>query len=673
VILSVALPIPVESTFDFVLRDELPPEAAVGHRVRLRLSGKEMWGVAVAVRAEGSEAESLEPILEVAPAPAYPADLLDFCAAVCRDTCAPLGVLLNRALPRTARRAPAPRRIALAASLPEVLSYIERVQRRAPRQVAALRRLLAVEGPLSEAEVGLPRGSVDRLIGAGLLAVSGAPTSPSFEAAWPADWPRRGRVLLQGEDRTAEYGRLLDGALAEGRQALVLVPEILLAHRIHRRLSVGRPSGLLYHSGLAEGARGTAWERAADGSASWVVGTRSAVFLPFRDLGLVIVDEEQDPSHKQSDMLPYFHARRAAEMRMADGLVVLGSAAPSVETAHAADRGAIARRASDAAPRSRAWEFVVPEAPTRLLSADLLDDIARTLESDRRVVVGVPRRGYFPVVVCRSCRRPVRCDACGTNLTVGERGHGAACPVCGRVPAPVRCGHCASTDVAFVGFGTLRIEEELKDRFPRADVLRIDADAGGARKLADDLLVRLEDTADIVLGTAMLAKGPPLARVGLVLVLDVDRRLAVPDFRARERTFQYLTNVAALGGEARVVVVTQAPDRSVFRYVQSADYDGFVHSELADREAFSYPPFAHLARVALTRADRGRREADILRVRRELAATPVRVLGPTQDAKDARRAVFLLKADSRDSILGACRSLLGTELPVQVDVDPERL
>ncbi|MCX6094337.1 MAG: primosomal protein N' [Candidatus Bipolaricaulota bacterium] len=671
-ILSVALPIPVESSFDFVLRDDLPPEAVVGHRVRVRLSGKEMWGVAVAVRAEASEAESLEPILEVAPPPAYPPDVLGFCAAICRDTCAPLGILLNRTLPRVTRRAPAPRRIALAASLPDVLSYIERMQRRAPRQVAALRHLLAVDGPLPEAELGLPHASVDRLIAGGLLIME-VSHAPRAGGAWPASWPRRGQVLLQGEDRVTEYGRLLDGVIAEGRQALVLVPEILLAHRIHRRLSLHRPGGVLYHSGLAEGTRGTTWERVADGSVPWVVSTRSGVFLPFRDLALVIVDEEQDPSHKQSDMLPYFHARRAAEIRMADGLVVLGSAAPSVETARAVDRGTIARMPSDTPPRLRAWEFLVPESPTRLLSTDLLDDVAKTLASGRRVVVGVPRRGYFPAVVCRACRRPVRCDACGTNLTVGERGHGAACPVCGRVPAPLRCGHCASTDIAFVGFGTLRIEEELKVRFAEARILRIDADVGAARKLNDDLLVRLEDTADIVLGTAMLVKGPPLTRVGLVLVLDVDRRLAVPDFRARERTFQYLANVAALGGEARVVVVTQAPDRSVFRYLRSSDYDGFVHSELADREAFSYPPFAYLARVVVTRADRGRREADILRVRQELAASPVRVLGPTQDTKDARRAVFLLKAESRGLILDACRRLLGTDLPVQVDVDPERL
>ncbi len=671
-ILSVALPIPVEFSFDFVLRDDLPPEAVVGHRVRVRLSGKEMWGVAVAARSECPEADSLEPVLEVAPPPAYPPDLLNFCAAICRDTCAPLGILLNRTVPRVTRRAPAPRRIALGASLPDLLSYIERVQRRAPRQVDALRRLLAIEGSLPEAKVGLPRASVDRLIAAGLLTTEVPPTFHPGDA-WPSNWPRRGQVLLQGEDRVAKYGRLLDGVIAEGRQALVLVPEILLAHRIHRRLSLGCPGGVLYHSRLAEGTRGTAWERVADGSVPWVVSTRSGIFLPFRDLALVIVDEEQDPSHKQSDMLPYFHARRAAEIRMADGLVVLGSAAPSVETARSVDRGAIARMPADTAPCSRAWEFLVPESPTRPLSAGLLDDIAETLGSGRRVVVAVPRRGYFPAVVCRSCRRPVRCDACGTNLSVGERGHGAACPVCGRVPAPLRCGHCASTDIAFVGFGTLRIEEELRVRFPEADILRIDADVGGARKLDADLLARLEDTADIVLGTAMLVKGPPLARIGLALVLDVDRRLAVPDFRARERTFQYLANVAALGGEARVVVVTQSPDRSVFRHLRSGDYDGFVRSELADREAFSYPPFAHLARVALTRTDRGRREADILRIRQELATSPVHVLGPTQDTKDARRAVFLLKAERRDLILDACRRLLGTDLPVQVDVDPERL
>jgi len=671
-IITVALPIPVDSTFDFALRGDRPAEVVLGRRVRVRFSGKETWGVAVAVRSDAEGAAALEPVLDVAPPPAYPPDLLEFCSAVCRDACAPLGLLLNRALPRATRRAPVPRTVALVAPLPDVLSYVDRMQRRAPRQVAALRRLLAAASPLSENELALPRSSVERLIETGLVAVVHDEPARRAATTWPSDWPRLGRILCAAENRVETYGRLLDAAAAEGRQALVLVPEILLAHRLYRRLSGGRPRGGLYHSGLSDGARGAVWEASADGSLPWVVGTRSAAFLPFRDLALIVVDEEQDSSHKQSDMLPYFHARRAAEIRMRDGLLVLGSAAPSVETAYAAGRGDVARSEPRVAPHLRSWEFVPPESPTCLLSAGLVGDIARTLDSGRRVVVGVPRRGYFPAVICRACRRPVRCDACGTNLSVGARGRGAACPVCGRAPAPPRCGHCASTDVAFVGFGTLRIEEELRSEFSGASILRVDADAEGMRNPTDGVLARLEETADIVLGTAMLAKGPPLARVGLVAVLDVDRRLAVPDFRARERTFQYLTGLAALGGEARVVVVTQSPDRSVFRYVQSGDYEGFLRSELADREAFAYPPFAYLARAVLTRSDRARREADVARLRHALADLPVRILGPAPDAKDGRRVVFLLKADRRDALLDACRRWLAAGLPVQVDVDPDR-
>ncbi|MDD4903148.1 MAG: primosomal protein N' [Candidatus Bipolaricaulis sp.] len=670
-IVAVALPIPVDTAFDFALADGRPPEAVVGRRVRVRFSGTDLWGIAIAARPEDAAA-SLEPVLEVAPPPAYPPDLLEFCAAVCRDVCAPLGLLLNRTLPRATRRSPAPRRIALAAPLSDVLAYAERMQRRAPRQVAALRSLLAATGAVAETDLALPRRSVDRLIETGWVAAADSAPVARSEAPWPEEWPRRGRALLTAEDRMAEYGRLLDAVAADGRQALILAPEILLAHRLYRRLAHGRSEGALYHSGLSDGARGAVWERAAAGSLPWVIGTRSAVFLPFRDLALIVVDEEQDSSHKQADRLPYFHARRAAELRMQNGLLVLGSAAPSAETAHAVRRGEVVRAPTRETTRARSWEFVPPESPGRPLTEDLVSRIGRVLEAGRRVVIGVPRRGYFPAVLCRACRRPIRCDVCGTNLSVGERGRGAACPVCGRAPAVARCGHCASTDVAFVGYGTLRIEDELRAHAPKASILRVDADAVETGSPTDAFLERLEETADIVLGTAMLAKGPSLARVGLVIVLDVDRRLAVPDFRARERTLQYLTSIAALGGEAPVVVVTQSPDRSVFRFVQSGDYEGFLDSELADREAFSYPPYGHLARVVLTRNDRGRREADGIRLRQEVAEASVSVLGPARDAKDARRAVFLLKAERREFLLAACGRLRASGLPVQVDVDPDR-
>ncbi len=670
-IVSVALPIPVDTAFDFALADDRPSETVIGRRVRVRFSGADVWGVAIAARSDDA-APSLEPVLEVAPPPAYPPDLLEFCAAVCRDVCAPLGLLLYPTLPRTIRRSPAPRRIALAAPLSDVLSYAERMERRAPRQVAALRSLLAAAGPVVETDLALSRRSVDRLIETGLLAVAhGAPAAGSA-VPWPEEWPRRGRALLAAEDRVAEYRGLLDAVAALGRQALILAPEILLAHRLHRRLARDGSEGALYHSGLPDGARGVVWERAADGSLPWVIGTRSAVFLPFRDLALIVVDEEQDSSHKQTDRLPYFHARRAAELRMQRGLLVLGSVAPSVETAYAVRRGESVHVPARGAERPRSWEFVAPESPGHPLTEDLVSRIGQVVEARRRVVIGVPRRGYFPAVLCRACRRPIRCDVCGTNLSVGERGRGAACPVCGRAPTVVRCGHCASTDVAFVGYGTLRIEDELRARAPQASILRVDADAAETRNPTDAFLERLEETADIVLGTAMLAKGPPLPRVGLVVVLDVDRRLAVPDFRARERTLQYLTSIAALGGDAPVVVVTQSPDRSVFRYVRSGDYEGFLDSELADREAFSYPPFGHLARVVLTRGDRGRREADVIRLRQELAGASVSVLGPAPDAKDARRAVFLLKAERRELLLTACGRLRASGLPIHVDIDPDR-
>jgi primosomal protein N' (replication factor Y) len=672
-IVRVALSLPIRQEFDFLLPPEVDPASAIGRRVRVRFSGRETLGVIVSAGGNRVGSGTLEPILAIEGLPAHSETSLRFCRRISDHYIAPAGLLLNRVLPRTAsqRREESPRRLALARDLGETLAELETLARRAPKQAEILRQFLAMSPPFDERLLPFPRAAlrvtVDRLIERGLLQV--VPLPPRAPRAWPESFPSTGRVLFRAEERTETYAEMIESIVRSGRQALLLVPEILLAHRLASRLleAPGLTGGRLYHGSLAEGARGAIWNAVMSGDAPWILGTRSALFLPFSRLGLIIVDEEQDPSHKQNDMLPYFHARDAALLLGEDSLVVLGTATPSVETVFRAEREAWGVVAHSREPR-RLWHFVAPTSPRDPLPPLVIDQLHRALASGRRAVVGIPRRGYFQAVLCKQCHRPLRCQHCGTNLSVAERGGRATCLLCGTSSAHPRCLHCGSEEVLFVGWGSLRVEEAVRALFPEASVLRVDAEAPVTHEI--DLL---ESGADVVIGTPMLAKGPSLDRVGLVVALDVDRRFAFPDFRARERAFQYLRGLSGLASSGHMVVVTTQTERQAFDDLAREDVDGFLQSELSDRENLAYPPFRYLARLALTRSDRARLRSDIESVRAFVAGYPVDLLGPAPSPRDPRVARFLLKALDRSALVSACTALAESDLPLQVDIDPERL
>ena len=399
------------------------------------------------------------------------------------------------------------------------------------------------------------------------------------------------RVLLAGitgSGKTFVYSRLIDRVRARGGQAIVLVPEIALTPQTAARFAAvfGDSVGVL-HSGLSQAERAQVWTDAQSGALDVVVGARSAVFAPSPRLALIIVDEEHEASYKQ-DVAPRYHATEVAFERMqrAGGAVVLGSATPSLESYSAARNGELmlvrlTQRAT-AAPLPDV-EVVDMSAQRglhgrRTIGATLAARLEATLASGHKALLFVNRRGYAGLLLCRSCGFVPRCRRCAVSLVIHAADHSMRCHVCGDAFAiPSSCPRCKSSDLLPYGFGTQRLEEEVRELFPKAKVVRMDSDSTGARGAHERLLSDFSQSGDVLIGTQMIAKGLDYPAVMLVGVVAADLDLHRPDFRAAERTFSLLTQVAGRAGRAgpgsSVVVQTYAPDHEAIALAARHDYE----------------------------------------------------------------------------------------------------
>ncbi|MCK4356387.1 primosomal protein N', partial [Candidatus Bipolaricaulota bacterium] len=464
-----------------------------------------------------------------------------------------------------------------------------------------------------------------------------------------------------------------------------------LQGRLERRVE-------LYHSGLPEGERGRIWESARGGQtrlsqvhlsqACLIVGTRSALFLPLDDLGLLIVDEEQDRSYKQDEMIPHYHARTVAaamsEARGEGAFLLFGSASPSLETFHAAERGAITLIRPPVSPKEREVRIVSMNKEKEPLSAELLAAIARTLKQGKRVLLAVNRRGSFQAVLCKKCGQPLRCPHCGGNLAYGVRSAQLVCRICGTAQSRMVCPHCGSRALRFVGVGSARVEGEVKERFPSARVVRIDMDTLRTREQERVAEQALKGEGEILVATPMVAKGPPLPRLGLVGAIGVDALLALPDFRAAERTYQYLTGLLgrlspeqeSLGQESlrgEAIVQTHYPDHVAILSAMDGDYDRFYAAEIAERKELFYPPFSHLARLILSTRGRGRQKDGEERLLSLLHQFEVEILGPAPHPIRRACQVLLLKGRTRGAVHEACAAAQQGFPRIEIDIDPERI
>ena len=705
-IAKVILPLPLDRAFDFLVPDELEAKIAVGKRVKVRFQGVERFGIITAIEKESAIEGPLEPILAVSTGPSFSREALDFCSRIASDNLSPPGIFLNRLLPKRVSGVQE-RFFAPIGAVGDIVSHLEGLSRRAPRQAAVLRALLVTEGSCSEKtlrnDLGSIRGTLDCLVEKGLIVETPPPGIASQTLGDPLLWVkgllqiplRAGQALLFSDSRWEGYTHLAKAILEAGKSVLVLTPEILLARQLHSYLQ-GRLGETvdLYHSNLPEGERGRVWERTHRGEACLsqvhlsqarlIVGTRSALFLPLDDLGLLIVDEEQDRSYKQDEMIPHYHARTAAAVCGEGAFLLFGSAAPSLETFHATESGAITLIRPPISPVEREVRIVPMNREKEPLSAELLAAIARTLEQGKRVLLAVNRRGSFQAILCKKCGQPLRCPHCGGTLTYGVRSAQLVCRICGTAQPRMVCSHCGSRALRFVGVGSARVEDEVKERFPSARVVRIDTDTLRTREQERVAERALNGEGEILVATPMIAKGPPLPRLGLVGAIGVDALLALPDFRAAERTYQYLTGLlgrlspvtpapgqGSLVGEA--IVQTHYPDHIAILSAMDGDYDRFYVAEIAERKELFYPPFSHLARLILSTRGRGRQKDGAERLLSLLHQFEVEILGPAPHPTRSECQVLLLKGLARETVREACAAAQQDFPRIEIDIDPERI
>ena len=431
-------------------------------------------------------------------------------------------------------------------------------------------------------------------------------------------------VLLHGvtsSGKTEIYIHLMREQLDQGKQVLYMLPEIALTTQIIERLRKHFGSTIgVFHSRLTPAARRKVWQKVSDGSLRAVLGVRSSLFLPFSDLGLIIVDEEHDSSYKQNDPAPRYHARDAAMMlaRIHGGRALLGSATPSLESYH----NALSGRYGFVELMTRFGDVMMPEmviadtrragkkrGPSSHFTPRLLEAVEDALKREEQIILFQNRRGFSPFLMCSDCGHVPACTNCSVSYTYHKGIGRLVCHYCGKsVRLPSECPECGSVNISTMGFGTEKIEEEIKLLFPSARVARMDQDTVRNRGAVSDILGSFAagDT-DILIGTQMISKGLDFERLTVVGILDADNMMHFPDFRAHERSFQLMEQVSGRAGRrtrrGKVIIQTADPANIILRQVLKHDYRSMSSEQLGERALFGYPPFTRIIRIALKHRD----------------------------------------------------------------------
>ncbi|MCA1626151.1 MAG: primosomal protein N', partial [Acidobacteria bacterium] len=421
---------------------------------------------------------------------------------------------------------------------------------------------------------------------------------------------------VTGSGKTEIYIRAMQMVLDKGKSAMMLVPEIALTPVFSRRLrAVFGDEVAILHSNLSTGERFDEWRRLRSGAARIAIGTRSAVFAPLQNIGLIIVDEEHDGSYRQNES-PFYHGRDVAIVRanFANAVVVLGSATPALESFHNSKNGKygyltlpnrIGNRPLAQAELVDMRLVFRSEGKDAIFSPQLLEAIEETHSRKEQSIILLNRRGYSSFVLCRTCGETIRCNNCDITLTFHKRESKLVCHYCNhRERTPHKCPHCESRFLYFIGEGTEQIEDILRRKFSSLKIARIDRDTTSRRKSFEETLMSFSrGEIDMLVGTQMLAKGHDFHNVTLVGVISVDAGLALPDFRSAERTFQLLTQVAGRAGRGRlagrVLIQTFYPEHYVLQHASTQNYDDFYAEEIRFRKNLNYPPFVALASILI--------------------------------------------------------------------------
>lgn len=722
-ILRIALPLPLDRLFDYL---PISGSEQVGARVQVRFGSRLMIGLIAEIVAESElDPERLKPICSLLDnQPLVDTELLELGNWAANYYQYPIGDALLHLVPNLARKEERPEPTPTPYFKLSQNADIECLSTRAVKQRALFLYLQrSTHGQDSSAlrEAGFDKRILDALIQAGQVErylMEPETTEIVLNLEQPHlqlnDEQREaveaihntdgyGSLLLAGvtgSGKTEVYLQAIEPFLRQGKQALVLVPEIgltpQLVTRFRSRFNVPLVS---MHSGMSDRARYEAWEQARSGNARIIIGTRSSIFVPMRRPGVILIDEEHDTSLKQQEGFRY-HARDLALVR-AHRLnipVLLGSATPALESLQNADAGRyrqlqLTQRAGGARPPRFELVDTRNEPLEAGVSAEVLRQISEHLNAGNQALVFINRRGFSPSLVCQNCGDAIHCTRCDAHMTLHRRPPRLHCHHCDRqTPIPRSCEHCHSTELRPYGSGTERIEDRLTELFPDFPVRRVDRDSTHSREAFDRLMEEVNSGApQLLVGTQMLAKGHHFPDVTLVAVLNVDAGLLSADFRAMERTAQLLMQVSGRAGRAQkpgtVVIQTQHPQHPVLGTLLEQGYLAYAKQELESRKALSLPPFSFQAIVRAEAQRQGWAEAYLMRLRQLLdqagAGTAGLLLaGPFPANMEKRaglfRAQLILTAKRRSSLqylLKQAREWIehDPEAPrvrLSIDVDP---
>ena len=726
---EVAVPLHVFQTFTYRLTPEQSAQAEVGARLMVPLGRSLVTGYIVDLRDDLPEeltdldiknAQSL-----VDAAPVCSAEILQLARWVAEYYACPLGEVIRAALPPGVSKATSPVK-------PKLRRFVRLLSSNEQKLTDAQRRVLASlenGGPMMLQSLlestGVSASTIKSLEKKGLVetyaeairrdplsqnlglkseahALTPAQTSVLAQIEQQMNAGSYGAFLLHGvtgSGKTEIYMRAMDKALKLGRSAMMLVPEIALTPVFSRQLRARFGDQVaIFHSSLQKGERFDEWTRVRNGDARVVIGTRSAVFAPVKNLGVVVVDEEHESSYRQQES-PYYNARDVAIVRAQkeSATVVLGSATPSLESFHNARKGKyhlltlperIAARPMATARIIDMRTVFARHGKPKVFSDELLEAIRETHERQEQSIILLNRRGYSSFILCRSCGETVQCPNCDVTLTYHRSERVIVCHYCNhREAVPHVCPACGKKYIYYVGEGTEQIEEMLKVLFPALRVARIDRDTTARRKVFEQSLADFSaGRIDTLVGTQMLAKGHDFPNVTLVGVVSVDAGLALPDFRSAERTFQLITQVAGRAGRGdrpgRVLIQTYHPYHYALRHACAQEYEAFYDEEVRYRQNHSYPPFVALASLLVHGPDLGRVRSDSLELRKQLDVAnqdrKCRILGPApaplSRLKGEHRFQLLIKSRSRKNLRevadAAIRSGDINPRSINLEIDP---
>lgn len=468
---------------------------------------------------------------------------------------------------------------------------------------------------------------------------------------------------ITGSGKTEIYIELIKDVLANGDQVLYLLPEIAITTQIVNRLRkiFGDKVGV-YHSKFSDNERVEVWRGITEGKFSFVVGVRSSVFLPFDNLGLIIIDEEHENSYKQFDPAPRYNARDSALMlaQMHGSKVLMGSATPSVESYYHVKQGKyglveLFKRFGSAQLPDILLADLRKERKQKTIQGEfttaLMDNISESLQNKEQVIIFQNRRGYAPYISCEDCAWIPKCNNCAVSLTYHMFKNELRCHYCGHyIKQPSTCPACGSSRLKTMGYGTEKLEEDLKLRLPEQKVKRMDLDTTRKKYSYQNLIEEFEKgEIDVLVGTQMVSKGLDFDRVSLVGILDADRMIHFPDFRSHERTFQLITQVSGRAGRrektGRVIIQTANTDQHLLNKIILNDFKGFFHQEIQERKQFHYPPFYRLIRITLKHAEQdiSKKASHDLVNMLKTALGQHRVLGPEEPLIGKVRNLYLMQ------------------------------